>query len=239
AWCWIGPGYQLEWFLYLYAWVFLSLVNSIVMYGLVSLRLSGRLSFESGKLAWRVSRQNRGLNCFTSSWAAHDNSLSFPSEPDSSGGHTDPINGVSKHLKGIAMRLMLYPLAYSIVTIPIVILRIGTTAGWDPPRAYPLFAGVTFSCSGLANVVLFITTRRSFIQQAAAIQPRVHVSTQQLTVLEDSQGVQTVHLHELAGTSTRPEDQDCISETADLERDGSFKTKQRMSDLEESQLYPP
>ncbi|KAG9081708.1 hypothetical protein FRC06_005431 [Ceratobasidium sp. 370] len=33
AWCWIGPGYQLEWFLFLYIWVFLAIVSSIVMYG--------------------------------------------------------------------------------------------------------------------------------------------------------------------------------------------------------------
>ncbi|KAG9081709.1 hypothetical protein FRC06_005432 [Ceratobasidium sp. 370] len=114
--------------------------------------------------------------------------------------------------------------AYSIVTIPIVILRLGVTAGWNPPSAYSIFAGAAFSCSGLANVLLFIATRHSFIQQAAAVRPRVHVSTYQVTVLEDSRCAQTTHLHELSSI-TRPEEQDGISEKVDLEGDGSFKLK--------------
>ncbi|KAG8678654.1 hypothetical protein FRC08_017611 [Ceratobasidium sp. 394] len=116
--------------------------------------------------------------------------------------------------------------AYSIVIIPIVILRIGLTAGWKPPPAYPIFAAVAFSCSGLANVLLFIATRHSFIQQAAEVRPRVQVTTQRVTVLEDAQGVQTFHLHEISDTA-QPEGQDDASEKSDLERDGSFQLKRK------------
>jgi hypothetical protein len=80
-------------------------------------------------------------------------------------------------------------------------------------------------------VLLFIATRHSFIQQVASIRPRVHVTTQQVTVLEDARGAQTIHLHDLS-TITRPEDQDAISEKMDLERGGSFKLKQRTPDEE-------
>ncbi|KAG9084415.1 hypothetical protein FRC06_004090 [Ceratobasidium sp. 370] len=179
AWCWIGPGYQLEWFLFLYIWVFLAIVSSIVMYayirsstGLLYLLLSGRLAFENGKLVWKATGQSRGLNRLTP-WAEHDATVSFHEpEPDS-----------------------------------------GTDAN-----------GAAFSCSGLANVLLFIATRHSFIQQAAAVSPRVHVSTYRVTVMEDSRCAQTAHLHELSSI-TRPEGQDGISEKVDLEGDGSFKLK--------------
>ncbi|KAG9092335.1 hypothetical protein FRC06_000141 [Ceratobasidium sp. 370] len=234
AWCWIGPGYQLEWFLYLYVWIFLALASSVVLYGLVYLRLSGQLSFENGKLVWKSSGQGRSLNCLSSSWAAYDTSLSFnTSEPGSSGGRApaDPdrlldYSVLDTRLTGVGD---LYA-AYSLVTIPIAILRLGSTAGWKAPFPYVIFAGFTFSSSGLTNVLLFIATRHSFIQQVA-VRPRVHVSTQQVTVLEDAQGVQMIHLHDLLDVA-RPEDLDGISEKADFEGDGSVRFKRRTPDAE-------
>ncbi|KAG9101882.1 hypothetical protein FRC06_002526 [Ceratobasidium sp. 370] len=219
AWCWIGSGYRLLWFLYLYMWIFLALASSVVIYGLVYLRLSGRLSIENGKLVWKASGQSQGLNCLDSSWVAHDIPLSFhASESGSNGGRTPAEPS----------RLLDY--TYSIVTIPVAIMRLGATAGWQAPFPYLVFAGATFSSSGLANVLLFIATRHSFIRQAATVRPRVHVTTQQITVLEDSRGAQKIHLHEFL--ATRPEEQDGASEKVDLERDGSFKLKQREHDVE-------
>ncbi|KAG9086258.1 hypothetical protein FS749_003772 [Ceratobasidium sp. UAMH 11750] len=114
AWCWIGPGYRLQWYLFYYIWVFLTLLSSTVMYGFVYLRLFGLLSYENGKLVWKKSGHGRGLNCLSSSWSAHDTtSPSHPSEPGSSASRPHNIadpNRVGKHLKGIARRLMLYPL---------------------------------------------------------------------------------------------------------------------------------
>ncbi|KAF8602742.1 hypothetical protein BDV93DRAFT_494384 [Ceratobasidium sp. AG-I] len=239
AWCWIGDGYQLERFLYLYMWIFLSLVSSIVMYGLVYLRFSGLLFYENGKLAWKAPENGWGFGCLTP-WAAKDPSMSSFHVTGESGSNGTRVpnpesNGVGKHLKTIARRLMLYPFVYSIVTIPVAVCRLGVMAGWTPPFPLYIFAGITFSSSGLTNVLLFIATRHSFIQQVASIRPRVHVVTQQVTVLEDAHGTQTIHLHDLS-TTTRPEDQDGISEKAmseiDIERDGSIKFKHRSPDAE-------
>ncbi|KAG8737266.1 hypothetical protein FRC10_008395 [Ceratobasidium sp. 414] len=111
-WCWIGSAYRLEWYIYLYIWILLSLASSILMYGLIYLRLSGRLSIENGKLVWKTSGQSWGLNCIAPSWAARDNSSSFPASESGSSGGRAPVDPdrVSKHLKKIARRLMLYPL---------------------------------------------------------------------------------------------------------------------------------
>lgn len=233
AWCWIGDGYQLERFLYLYMFIFTSLISSIVMYGLVYLRFSGRLNIENGKLVWKSSQKGWGLNCLSSSALRDNTSSSHPTgESGSTGtrqpGSSDSGGGVGKHLKTIARRLMLYPLVYSVVTVPVAICRLGVMAGWTPPFWLFVFAGITFSSSGLTNVLLFIATRHSFIQKVTAIRPRIHVTTHQVTVLEDARGAQTIHLHDL--TLTRPEDFDGISEKDTAEVDGedrSVKSKHR------------
>lgn len=57
--------------------------------------------------------------------------------------------------------------------------------------------------------------------------------TQQVTVLEDARGAQTIHLHDLS-TTTRPDDgmsEKALSEM-EIERDGSIKLKHRTHDAE-------
>ncbi|KAB5595190.1 Eukaryotic translation initiation factor 2A [Ceratobasidium theobromae] len=262
AWCWLGDGYQLERFIYLYVsdlkrsrsivkltllhpiqmWIFASLISSIVMYGLVYLRFSGRVTFENGKIMWKKQRNGWGLGCISST-AMRESSLNVPDDSGSNG--TRPpngaeINGVGKHLKTIARRLMLYPLVYSVVTVPVAVCRLGVMAGWRPPFGLYVFAGITFSSSayryraGLTNVLLFIATRHSFIQKVATIRPRVHVTTHQVTVLEDARGAQTIHLHDLS-SNTRPEDLDGISEKDAMDVEGedlSIKSKHRSPCLE-------
>ncbi|CAE6403320.1 unnamed protein product [Rhizoctonia solani] len=110
---------------------------------------------------------------------------------------TSQTNGIGKHLKAISKRLMLYPLVYSIVTIPVAVCRIGTLAGWKPPFGLYIFAGITFSSSGITNVMLFIATRHSLLRKAVSIQPRIRVTTHQVTVLEDAHGIQAIRLNNL------------------------------------------
>ncbi|CAE6465946.1 unnamed protein product [Rhizoctonia solani] len=222
AWCWLGDGYQLERFLYLYMWIFISLGSSIILYGLVYLRFSGRISLEGGKLAWKNPEKGWGLGCISAS-GFRDSSFNLSGQSGSGSNGVRPpdsaeINGVGKHLKTIARRLMLYPLVYSVVTIPVAICRLGVMASWEPPFWLFIFAGITFSSSGLTNVILFIATRHSFIQKVATVRPRVHVTTHQVTVLEDARGAQTIHLHDLSINTRADEDGD--------EKDAtSFKSK--------------
>ncbi|EUC54357.1 slime mold cyclic AMP receptor [Rhizoctonia solani AG-3 Rhs1AP] len=195
AWCWVGDGYQLERFLYVYMWIFLSLGTSLVLYGLVYLRFSGHLIVENGKLAWNKSSVGWSFGSFmigitSTSTPTRQSAIPRPSE-------TCQVNGIGKHLKTISKRLMLYPLVYSIVTIPVAVCRIGTLAGWKPPFGLYIFAGITFSSSGITNVILFIATRHSLLRKSVSIQPRIRVTTHQVTVLEDAHGIQAIHLNNL------------------------------------------
>jgi hypothetical protein len=81
----------------------------------------------------------------------------------------------------------------------------GVLAGWQPPFGLFVFAGICFagsgmyslliiytvwlcSLSGVSNVILFITTRHSFIKQIAMNRggTRVLVTTQRVTVRDES-----------------------------------------------------
>ncbi|KAG8744784.1 hypothetical protein FRC10_009432 [Ceratobasidium sp. 414] len=154
--------------------------------------------YQAERLVWKKSENGLGLGCLAP-WAQRDTttvSFHVSGESGSNGArppNTAEFNRVGKHLKKIARRLMLYPLSE-----------------WRAPEIFRLANNSDRRIGSLTNVLLFIATRHSFIQRVASVQPRIHVVTQQVTVLEDSRGAQTIHLHDMS--TSRPEDQDGISE---------------------------
>ncbi|CUA75377.1 hypothetical protein RSOLAG22IIIB_11700 [Rhizoctonia solani] len=159
--------------------------------------------FENGRLVWNWSSNGLSFGSFIKGTT----STSIPTRPSAvpRPAETAQATGIGKHLKTISKRLMLYPLVYSIVTIPVAVCRIGTLAGWKPPFGLYIFAGIAFSSSGIANVILFIATRHSLLRRSVSIQPRIRVTTHQVTVLEDARGVQAIHLNNLTIASPTEE----------------------------------
>ncbi|KAG9078886.1 hypothetical protein FS749_009058 [Ceratobasidium sp. UAMH 11750] len=200
AWCWIGDDYQAERFIYVYMWIFLSLLSSLVLYSLVYLRFSGFLFYEQGKLVWKPTSRANSRNTMTFNVSGESNGTNGTRLVGNG-----EFNGVGKHLKKVARRLMFYPLVYSLVTVPVAVCRLMAISGWKVPFPLYAFAGTTFASSGLTNVILFIITRHSFIQQVASIQTRIHV-TQQVTVLEDTRGGQSIYMHNMS--ASRIDDQE-------------------------------
>ncbi|KAH7322041.1 hypothetical protein B0J17DRAFT_684773 [Rhizoctonia solani] len=205
AWCWIGHGYQLERFLYVYMWIFLSLFTSLVLYGmsramfsglhidflalgLVYLRFSGRLVLKDGRFHWTARPAGWSSGIF-SSGTREPTAMSRPYSTFHSNIVSQRLtesekNGIGKHLKSISKRLMLYPLVYSVVTLPVAACRIGAVSGWKPPLPMYIFAGISFTSS--------------------------------VTVLEDARGVQTIHLHQFKGSEDRETNSDkTVSEEID------------------------
>lgn len=220
AWCWIGHGYQLERFLYVYMWIFMSLFVSLVLYGLVYLRFSGRLVLKDGRFYWSARPAGWSSGLF-SSGTGEPTAMSRPYSTFHSNAVSQRLtesekNGIGKHLKSISKRLMLYPLVYSVVTLPVAACRIGAVSGWKPPLPMYIFAGISFTSSGLTNVILFIFTRHALLRKVVAVRPQIHVTTHQVTVLEDARGVQTIHLHRFKGSEDRESNSDkTISEEFD------------------------
>jgi hypothetical protein len=60
----------------------------------------------------------------------------------------------------IARQMLLYPVAYTIIILPIAASRFSSFAGNDVPFEVTTFSAAVFLLSGIVNVTLFATTRR-------------------------------------------------------------------------------
>ncbi|KAG9093172.1 hypothetical protein FS749_014906 [Ceratobasidium sp. UAMH 11750] len=146
--------------------------SSVVLYGLVYLRFSGLLYFEHGRLVWKKSENGFGLGCLVPCTQRDTTTISFHGSGESGSNGTRPpntaeFNGVGKHLKKIARRLMLYPLGER--SVPLEIPRaesdndrridsifVGDCAGGNLPTWRDFRLECTFSilfvCWGKRNV---------------------------------------------------------------------------------------
>lgn len=130
-WCWISPEYQTERVTLDYFMMFFSAFTSFILYTLVFLRLRGNIVVTGWRVTFKRSRSN-------GSW---------------------PASSKSKKLL-IARQMLLYPVAYTILILPIAAVRFSTWAGKDVPFEGTIFGGAVFLLSGIVNVTLFSTTRR-------------------------------------------------------------------------------
>ncbi|KAF8490905.1 hypothetical protein JB92DRAFT_3007583 [Gautieria morchelliformis] len=216
AWCWIGNGYGAERVIYLYGWVFAALSSSFIIYTLIYLRFSGFIAFDdAGKMQLRTHRPSgeSALSYPILSPTEISSSSSESREPEGfprhkvtrsnyaaseHHGHTgEPgsesfLPSANTQLKRVARRIMWYPVLYAVVVIPVAVCRMGALAGWMPPFELLVFAGICFASSGLSNVILFLTTRKSFITQSGKVPlAGVRVTTQQVTIRDHS----TLHVN--------------------------------------------
>ncbi|TIC05401.1 hypothetical protein E3Q16_02176 [Wallemia mellicola] len=65
-----------------------------------------------------------------------------------------------------ARSLLIYPLVYAILLTPVSIVKIGSMAGWRSPFWLACLSGVMIASSGWLDVLLFLYTRRAFLQEA-------------------------------------------------------------------------
>jgi len=128
---------------------------SFILYTLVFLRLRGNIVFSGWYIAFR--RVNTSKNA---SWRGRD--------------------FADNQMVAIARQMMLYPVAYTIVILPIASSRFTSFAGKDVPFAVTIFCDTVFLLSGTVNVILFVTTRRVLPPQS--IIPRRLIISRPLTV---------------------------------------------------------
>ncbi|KAI0766916.1 hypothetical protein BD413DRAFT_568049 [Trametes elegans] len=131
-WCWISNEYPSERITLDYMIMFLSALLTFLMYILVFLRLRGNISVHG----WRVSiyLRRRALE------------HSFQS--------------VDTHAVNVAKGMLLYPIGYTVLLLPIAICRFSEWSGHPPSATAVIFSDAIFLLSGFVNVVLFLTTRR-------------------------------------------------------------------------------
>ncbi|KAG8943691.1 hypothetical protein FRC03_002407 [Tulasnella sp. 419] len=74
----------------------------------------------------------------------------------------DPWNRASDETIGIAKRMIIYPIAYIILILPITVVRLIEQARDETnplPMEFTTFGGIIYSASGLVNVLLYVITR--------------------------------------------------------------------------------
>ncbi|OCH89019.1 hypothetical protein OBBRIDRAFT_794688 [Obba rivulosa] len=131
-WCWISNGYEVSHITLDYMFMFSSAVVTFVLYLLIFLNLRGNIWVNG----WRVS-------------------FSFPRDAERAASR-----GVDDHAMKVAKQMLLYPLSYTIMILPIGVCRFMEWAGHDVPFTATIFSDAIYLTSGVANVILFAVTRR-------------------------------------------------------------------------------
>jgi len=129
-WCWISPTFPGARITLDYMIMFLAALFSAILYTLMYLRLRGNLKI-SGR---RVILNFRDTSKFNTG-----------------------ISG-DQAVK-IARQMLLYPLAYTVLILPIAASRFSAWSGAEVPTEVTIFSAAVFLCSGIVNVTLFATTR--------------------------------------------------------------------------------
>lgn len=139
-WCWITPSYPVERYALEYLFMFASAGLSFILYFLVFLRLRGNVSVSGWHIRFHHVQNGPGQDN-SNNGLFHD-------------GRRDP------HLMQVARQMLWYPVAYSILVIPIAAARFSAFDGKTVPFAVTIFTSSIFMLSGFVNAILFTTTRR-------------------------------------------------------------------------------
>ncbi|KAJ7734010.1 hypothetical protein DFH07DRAFT_130525 [Mycena maculata] len=147
-WCWITPDYVVERATLDYMFMFMAGTFSFVLYTLVFLRMRGNIVVTGTRVTLRTatSREWLGQQVEDRTMSVARKMLLWV--------HFVPLGEQSNQL------CYRYPVAYTIVILPIAAARFSEWAGNDVPFEVTIFSDVVFLLSGVVNVTLFTTTRR-------------------------------------------------------------------------------
>lgn len=138
-WCWISDSYGPERIVLDYLMMFLSASFSFLLYSLVFLRLRGNILLVERGIRFRSVDKSTAWQIYSSQ-----------STTDT---HHANVVSVAKHM-------LLYPVAYTILLVPIAACRFAEWTGREVPLGGVIFSDGIFLLSGLVNTTLFVTTRR-------------------------------------------------------------------------------
>ncbi|TFY71616.1 hypothetical protein EVG20_g1395 [Dentipellis fragilis] len=135
-WCWITGNYNTQRVVLDYMIMFLAALFSFILYTLVFLRLRGIILVDGWRISFRFKRR-------------------VPSWSGSEKGRQD------QYMATLGKQMLLYPVAYTIIILPITVVRFTNWFGHDDvPFAATIFCDTVYLLSGLVNTILFSSTRR-------------------------------------------------------------------------------
>ncbi|KAJ7874758.1 hypothetical protein B0H14DRAFT_90331 [Mycena olivaceomarginata] len=129
-WCWISPEYPTSRITLDYMFMFIAATFSFVLYTLIFLRMRGNIVIERKRISFRRTG---------AAWRGKQ---------------------FENQAMTIAKQMLLYPVAYTILILPIAASRFSTFSGTSVPFEVTIFSAAVFLLSGVVNVTLFTMTRR-------------------------------------------------------------------------------
>ncbi|GAW06058.1 hypothetical protein LENED_007951 [Lentinula edodes] len=158
-WCWITGHYGFERIALEYFWLWLAGCINLVCYGIMALVVKGILVVDGRRfrfIGWKGHGFQNGLRMLS---------------------NIDKLTGADRvQANDIAMRMLFYPLIYLAGIVPITVVRFMAFAGSSVPFSATAFASITFSSSGVFNVVLFAMTRPKLLPHRVERAPPRHFS---------------------------------------------------------------
>ncbi|KAJ3749257.1 hypothetical protein DFH05DRAFT_1389707 [Lentinula detonsa] len=142
-WCWISDGYEVPRITLDYLIMFSAAFLCFVLHGLIHLRLRGNMSMKGWRMTFRKQAQERPLDR-----------------------HYDD-KGVT-----IARQMLLFPIAYCIIILPIAVSRFAAWNGHIVSFEETVFCETVFLLSGCVNVTLFCTCRQILPPQSVVLLKR-------------------------------------------------------------------
>ncbi|KZT22746.1 hypothetical protein NEOLEDRAFT_1180657 [Neolentinus lepideus HHB14362 ss-1] len=134
-WCWITPNYPREQFFLEYFFEFFAAGIGFFMYTATLLRVRGNLVKSEGK--WRLRWVPRG-----ESWQ-----LAITRDM------------IDSAMVRVAAHMVWYPIAYSLLLLPIALARM-TEFAMRVPNWATILCDVIFNLNGFVNVILLVTTKQ-------------------------------------------------------------------------------
>ncbi|KAF9526924.1 hypothetical protein CPB83DRAFT_908130 [Crepidotus variabilis] len=134
-WCWIRPNWTAELIVTEYLWVWLAAVAMLLIYTV--------------------------MYCVMRGWFDIGRSADLPM----TSGNAPTVEDIeeARQTKAIAKMMLYFPAVYIVTVLPNSISRWLYFSGTPPPAKFALFANTVFALSGLANFILFLTTRPTMV----------------------------------------------------------------------------
>ncbi|KAL4923016.1 uncharacterized protein BDV17DRAFT_296766 [Aspergillus undulatus] len=133
GWCWLSPIHEKERLWGHYIWIFLSEFDTIVLYAVMFFYLRRRIKQAEIKL--QTHNYNRS-----------------PREAQA-----------LKRINRVVIYMVIYPLSYVILSLPLAAGRMSSARHLIPSRAYFAVAGSLMALSGVVDAVVYTLTRRQLL----------------------------------------------------------------------------
>jgi hypothetical protein len=170
--CWIGEKHESDRLTLHYLWIFVSQLGSLVIYIAIFFYLRTRIA-ESITTQQSLS-QDTPVTSVEPGYTKPPTigtTTTIVSHPIS-----DPFAVSRQKILRTARYMIVYPIAYILLTLPLAAGRVASMTGRKPPLMYYTVAGAMMACCGFVDVALYIYTRKALVRSNVGHRRRLTTS---------------------------------------------------------------